>query len=360
MADSFYSFSEPLNSGVDFYTADDAKIISIALSGDVSLAISLTKTAFSSVGLSSDTSLTISATRMVLASTNISDLLSATVTAGTTIREGALIVISATSSLTASSTKIAYASAAIDCTTNVTAVAVKTALAASVINSAASIVTSMVKTARGAANVIISSNLSAIPKKTVFASTALSSNVSLSVVGKIVLVTIKIVLENVGSVSATAVKFATSAIAGIVNIDDSLIRTFLLLDESPVTNHNRTIDMSTEPIFTEVKNWNNRSSRYYKSSSRAARRTFNLSWSWLPNSNSFTVDGKKGRDFIKDIASDPRSHVLKIINLDDSGTTPYTETSYNVLVKDYSETLIRRDIENGVYFWDCSISLEEV
>ena len=362
MADSFYSFSEPLNSGVDFYNADDAKVISIALSGNVSITFinDIKKTSFISEGLSSDTNITVAATRIVLASANISDLLSVTVTAGTTIREGALVVISATSSLTASGTKIAYASSAIDCTTSVSTIGMKISLAASVIDSAASIVTSMVKTAFGSTNVVMTSNASTILTKIVLASAAINSSVVLSVVGKIVLVTIKIVLENVGSVSATAIKFATSAIAGIVNIDDSLIRTFLLLDESPVTNHNRTIDMSTEPIFTEVKNWNNRSSRYYKSSSRAARRTFNLSWSWLPNSNSFTVDGKKGRDFIKDIASDPRSHVLKIINLDDSGTTPYTETSYNVLVKDYSETLIRRDIENGVYFWDCSISLEEV
>jgi hypothetical protein len=360
MADSFYSFSEPLNSGVDFFTADDVEAVSIAVAGDISVTVNAIRLLSISANLSADATATVAATRMVLASANISDLLSATATVGTNIREGALIVISATSSLTASSTKIAYASSAINCTTSVAALAVKTALAVSAISSAASIVTSMVKTARGAANVVVSSNLSAIPRKIIFASTALSSNVSLSVAGKLILITIKIVLQNVGSVSATAVKFATSAIAGIVNIDDSLIRTFLLLDESPITNHNRTIDMSVEPIFTEVKNWNNRSSRYYKSSSRAARRTFNLSWSWLPNSNSSTVDGKKGRDFIKDIASDPRSHVLKIINLDDSGTTPYTETSYNVLVKDYSETLIRRDIENGVYFWDCSISLEEV
>jgi hypothetical protein len=46
--------------------------------------------------------------------------------------------------------------------------------------------------------------------------------------------------------------------------------------------------------------------------------------------------------------------------MDETGTTPYSETSYNVLVKDYSETLIRRDIPNDVYFWDCSMSLEEV
>jgi len=29
-------------------------------------------------------------------------------------------------------------------------------------------------------------------------------------------------------------------------------------------------------------------------------------------------------------------------------------------VKDYNESLIRRDLSNDVYFWDCSITLEEV
>jgi hypothetical protein len=355
MADSFYSFSEPLNSGVDFYNADDAKVISASLSGDVSLAISLTKIAFSSVGLSSDTALTVAATRMVLASANISDLLSATVTAGTAIREGALIVISVTSSLTAAGTKIAYASSAINCTTSVAALAVKTSLAVSTISLAASIATSMVKTARGAANVIVSSNLSAISSKIVFASTALSSNVSLSVVGKIVLVTIKIAIQNMGSISAKAIKFAVNGI-----VDSSIIRTFMLIDDKPITNHNRKFESALEPIFVENKNWANSRSRYYKSSARSGRKTFSLSWSWLPNSPEFTVDGKKGRDYIKEIASDPSHHVLKIVNLDESGVTPPTETSYNVLVKDYNETLTRRDLSNDVYFWDCSMTLEEV
>jgi hypothetical protein len=143
-------------------------------------------------------------------------------------------------------------------------------------------------------------------------------------------------------------------------IDSSIYRTLILLDDKPLTNHNRKLDMSVEPIFVETVNWNNRKKRYYKSTNRAGRRVFNISWSWLPNSIEYTADNERGRDFIQQIASDPRGHVLKIINLDESGTAPYTETSYNVLVKDYNETLIRRDLANDVYFWDCSMSLEEV
>jgi len=134
----------------------------------------------------------------------------------------------------------------------------------------------------------------------------------------------------------------------------------MLIDDKPITNHNRKFESALEPIFVENKNWTNSRSRYYKSSARSGRKTFSLSWSWLPNSPEFTVDGKKGRDYIKEIASDPSHHVLKIVNLDESEATPPTETSYNVLVKDYNETLTRRDISNDVYFWDCSMTLEEV
>jgi hypothetical protein len=186
---------------------------------------------------------------------------------------------------------------------------------------------------------------------------SLSSSVSIAVSGRISLANISIVIQNLGALLAQPTILFSNINAAI---DSSIYRTLILLDDKPLTNHNRKLDMSVEPIFVENVNWNNRKKRYYKSTNRAGRRVFNISWSWLPNSIEYTADNERGRDFIQQIASDPRGHVLKIINLDESGTTPYTETSYNVLVKDYNETLIRRDLANDVYFWDCSMSLEEV
>ena len=80
----------------------------------------------------------------------------------------------------------------------------------------------------------------------------------------------------------------------------------------------------------------------------------------LPGERENTVDQRFGRNKIKEIARDPDTHTLKVLNLDSDGTTPYTETEYTVLVRGYSEKLIRRDISNNMYFWDCSIQLEEV
>jgi hypothetical protein len=72
-----------------------------------------------------------------------------------------------------------------------------------------------------------------------------------------------------------------------------------------------------------------------------------------------TVDTRHGRDYIASISEDPSVHVLKVINQDQNGLTPYTETSYNVFVRSYSETLLRRDLSNGVYYFDCNLTLEE-
>jgi hypothetical protein len=140
--------------------------------------------------------------------------------------------------------------------------------------------------------------------------------------------------------------------------DVQVIRTLVVIDGKPLTEHNRKLQTSVVQSFVENKNWNATSSRYYKASS--GRKSFSLDWSMLPSSREQTVDLRFGRDKIQEIAADPDIHTLKILNLDSDGVTPYTETEYNVLVKGYSESLVRRDINNDMYLWDCSIQLEEV
>ena len=365
MADSFYSFSEPLNSGVDFYNADDAKVISIALSGDVSLAINLTKTAFSSVGLSSDTSLTISATRMVLASANISDLLSATVTAGTTIREGSLVVIIATSSLTAVGTKIAYASSTVDCTTSVAVAGVKLSLASAAIGSAASIGTVIKKIAYGNTSIPCTSNVSVSALRIRLVSSLISvlGNVTTvpnasTVNARIFLTTIRININTSNSSTrAEMIRFSPN-----ITADSTLIRALLLLDGSPLTNQSRTFDISAAPVFIENNNWAGDSSRYYKNSAQygGSKRTFNAKWSFIPNKSEETVDYRESRNFLKDTAMDSDIHTLTIIRQDESGLTPYTEESVSVFITNFNEKLLRRDLVSGVYYFDCAMTLEEV
>ena len=169
---------------------------------------------------------------------------------------------------------------------------------------------------------------------------------------EIILAGISIAIRSQSNIN-TPVRFSPSF------IDYSSIRTFLILDDKPLTNHNRSFDVTIAPSFIENKNWNNRKSRYYKRASESGRKTFALSWKFLPNFMTQTVDTRHGRDYIASISEDPDVHVLKVVNQDQNGLTPYTETSYNVFVRSYSETLIRRDLANGVYYFDCNLTLEE-
>lgn len=142
-------------------------------------------------------------------------------------------------------------------------------------------------------------------------------------------------------------------------VDSSSIKVFLILNGKPLTDHNRTLDISISPNYVENKNWHSKKGRYYKRANSAGRRTFSLNWKQLPNSIDHTVDTRHGRDYIASVAEDADSHILQIINQDESGLTPYTENTYTVFIRSYNESLVRRYIEDGIYLYDCNLVLEE-
>ena len=57
---------------------------------------------------------------------------------------------------------------------------------------------------------------------------------------------------------------------------------------------------------------------------------------------------------------DADTHTLTVISQDEDGITPYTEENVTVFVSSFSENLIRRDLINDVYYFDCALALEEV
>jgi len=354
---NLYSFSDPLNSGIDFYTPDEFKVVQISISIDSSLTAKLVYAPGKiASNLSIESNLISSLTGIKLAE-SIIVIEGATLTLGTRIKL-AFADLSGNVTVSAVAKEILFATATLSAESSVSVEAEEILFAQAAINSNSNVTVASMKEAKASVSITSTSALTAVAKKIQFISSALSSNVNLFVVGKIVLITIRIVINNFGNVSARAVKFIAGNVISASDLSD--IRTVLLIDDKPITNHNRKLGVSVDPIFTENINWNNRKGRYYKSSARPARKTFNLSWSYVPNSQSHTVDGKRGRDYLREVAGKPQHHVLKIVNMDENGATPYTETSYNVLVKDYSETLIRRDLVDDIYFFDCSISLEEV
>ena len=138
------------------------------------------------------------------------------------------------------------------------------------------------------------------------------------------------------------------------------IVSLLLLDGQPLTAQNRKYSNSSKPIYVEKKNWNASKSRYYKNQNKAGRMSFKLSWDWLPSERENTIDLRFARNFIKEKSIDPDVHTLTILSYGENPEDILEETQYNVFITGYDEELIRRDLNSGVYFWNCSMDLEEV
>lgn len=282
--------------------------------------------------------------------------------------------IDVTSSVSASSTKDGLAASSIDASSTVDILSSEVLQGLIHLDASTTVTASANKTTKAASNIGISSSVSCTITKTTNASTHPDATISVSAsatrtkrasssigVLSVFLTTgreINLLRADPITISSTMTvnnltRFSPSF------IDSSLIKTFLILDDKPLTAHNRSFEISLSPSFIENTNWNNKKNRYYKRSSQSGRKTFSLSWKYLPNSKTYAVDGRHSRDFIQSVADDPDVHVLKIVNQDESGLTPPTETSYNVFVRSYSEKLIRRHIDENVYFFDCSLTLEE-
>lgn len=140
--------------------------------------------------------------------------------------------------------------------------------------------------------------------------------------------------------------------------DRTSIKPFYWIDGVPLTEHNRKFSESISFSNINVNRWNSRQGVYFRTQN--AKNSFTFSWSYLPGKRQNTVDLNEGRDFIRSIGTDQLGHTLTVRNMNTSGLTAYTTTSYTVLVVDYSETLIRRDSVGDEYFWDCSLTLQEV
>jgi hypothetical protein len=349
--ENIYSFSDPLNSGIDFYQADSADV-NVDISISSSLSVSFYQIRFSSIAIAANSNSAISASKIAYASANLS-VDGATVIVATERQDGS-VSITGDVSLSTNITKIAFSSSSISADSNLSVSGTEILLAQSAIDITSNIQVTAYEILKATSQISISSNATINATTVKFASASLSGSVNLSTSGRIALATIKIILLQNTNVSAKFVKFSS-----VTGVDSSSIRTLLLLDGKPLTNQNRTLNISSMPVFIENRNWAGNSSRYYKNQTSADKKSFSINWSFIPNFRENTVDERHSRDYIRKLSLDPDIHELRIINQDSDGVTPYTETIYNVFIKDFSENLIRRDMVDNVYYFDCSISLEE-
>lgn len=126
---------------------------------------------------------------------------------------------------------------------------------------------------------------------------------------------------------------------------------FLSLNNQELTEQGRQINDSIVLNASDVELDEGVRKRYIK----ASKRKFSFKWEWLPSLASHTIDNRKARDYIKDLALTTRSKIPMSIKLDPAKPA---ELIY-VYIEDYSEDLIRRDISTGCDYYSVSLSVEE-
>jgi hypothetical protein len=124
----------------------------------------------------------------------------------------------------------------------------------------------------------------------------------------------------------------------------------VVLNGQEITEHNRLFDGGSlvNGQIIELNNGNRK--RYIKKN----KNVYNMSFSYLPDLETKTIDGRKARNYLLGLTKTPASVSLSI-KLDPN--EPFYNTT--VYVDSYSESLIRRDIPNQCAYYNVQISLRE-
>lgn len=124
----------------------------------------------------------------------------------------------------------------------------------------------------------------------------------------------------------------------------------VVINGHEITEHSRRFDQNYKMNSSDVELANGNRRRFIKKN----KNTYSLSFSYLPDKQTRTIDGRKARDFLLQLAKTPASASLSI-KLDPA--EPFYNTT--VYVDSYSEALIRRDLPNQCAYYDVNIILVE-
>jgi len=129
------------------------------------------------------------------------------------------------------------------------------------------------------------------------------------------------------------------------------ITKMVTLDGTEITEHGKKFSDNESISASDVELDSGINKRYI----RKNKKVFNLSFTYLPNLAAYTVDGRAGRDFLKSLAQ-KRGTISLVTKLSPESS----DESFTVYATSYSETLIKRDVENRCAYYDVSMGFEEV
>jgi|SRR5210317_860483 hypothetical protein len=137
--------------------------------------------------------------------------------------------------------------------------------------------------------------------------------------------------------------------AVIQNQQTDLVK-YISLNGFEITVGSASVDASEILNTNDLETASGRIKRYH----RQNKRSVSVSYSYIASNSDKTVDGRKGRDFIFDLAvNSPR--VLIAYKDVPSGS----EVSYNGFIDNYQESIIRRDVQSQCTYYEVSFELVE-
>lgn len=124
----------------------------------------------------------------------------------------------------------------------------------------------------------------------------------------------------------------------------------LSINGQEITEHNRKFTSTIEQSGSDIELSRGKLRRYI----RKNKRVFTLNFTYLPSIVDHTVDGRKGRDYLNSIALSRGTVTISIKMSPEDGFETYT-----CYVNNYTEKLVRRDIQSKCAYYDITIELGE-
>jgi hypothetical protein len=137
--------------------------------------------------------------------------------------------------------------------------------------------------------------------------------------------------------------------AVIQNQQTDLLK-YLSLNNTEITVGSGRISSSEVLNVNDIETASGRIRRY----NRQNKRSVSVSYEYIPSNSDKTVDGREGRDFLFNLATNaPR--VLVSYKDDPTGAS----NEYYGFINSYSESIVRRDIPAQCTYYQVSFEIEE-
>jgi hypothetical protein len=124
----------------------------------------------------------------------------------------------------------------------------------------------------------------------------------------------------------------------------------LTINGTAVTEHGRKISLTEEISANDIELASGLRRRFYSTN----KKQFSVTWSYLPDLQSKTLDAKPGRNFLLALANTSAVALVSIAL--EPGQTP---VEYSCYLDSYSESLLRKDLSTKCSYYDVSLTLTE-